>query len=77
MLIIALRKVNGQCLFLCSSVVVCDDNRWRCVLSLTVVIGTVVYIRICWISERHSGFPSKRINLSPFTKDFRGGEQFK
>ena len=22
-----------------------------------------------------SGFPSKRINLSPFTKDFRGGEQ--
>jgi hypothetical protein len=26
---------------------------------------------------RHSGFPSKRINLSPFTKDFRGGEQFK
>ena len=21
-----------------------------------------------------SGFPSKRINLSPFTKDFRGGE---
>ena len=24
---------------------------------------------------RHSGFPSIRINLSPFTKDFRGGEQ--
>ena len=23
----------------------------------------------------HSGFPSHRINLSPFTKDFRGGEQ--
>ena len=23
----------------------------------------------------HSGFPSSRINLSPFTKDFRGGEQ--
>ena len=23
----------------------------------------------------HSGFPSTRINLSPFTKDFRGGEQ--
>ena len=23
----------------------------------------------------NSGFPSKRINLSPFTKDFRGGEQ--
>ena len=22
-----------------------------------------------------SGFPSARINLSPFTKDFRGGEQ--
>lgn len=22
----------------------------------------------------HSGFPSERINLSPFTKDFRGGE---
>ena len=22
-----------------------------------------------------SGFPSTRINLSPFTKDFRGGEQ--
>ena len=24
-----------------------------------------------------SGFPSARINLSPFTKDFRGGEQVK
>ena len=23
----------------------------------------------------NSGFPSTRINLSPFTKDFRGGEQ--
>ena len=23
----------------------------------------------------YSGFPSERINLSPFTKDFRGGEQ--
>lgn len=23
----------------------------------------------------NSGFPSERINLSPFTKDFRGGEQ--
>jgi hypothetical protein len=29
-------------------VVVCDGNRWRCVLLLTVVMGTVVYIRICW-----------------------------
>ncbi|KAK7071542.1 hypothetical protein SK128_024168, partial [Halocaridina rubra] len=28
------------------------------------------------VHEVHSsGFPSKRINLSPFTKDFRGGEQ--
>lgn len=25
-------------------------------------------------AEVNSGFPSKRINLSPFTKDFRGGE---
>lgn len=25
--------------------------------------------------KSNSGFPSKRINLSPFTKDFRGGEQ--
>jgi len=24
---------------------------------------------------RYSGFPSIRTNLSPFTKDFRGGEQ--
>ena len=24
---------------------------------------------------RSFGFPSTRINLSPFTKDFRGGEQ--
>lgn len=24
----------------------------------------------------HSGFPSSRTNLSPFTNDFRGGEQF-
>ena len=27
--------------------------------------------------RRHSGFPSVRINLSPFTKDFRGEEQLK
>ena len=26
-------------------------------------------------SSNNSGFPSTRINLSPFTKDFRGGEQ--
>ena len=26
-------------------------------------------------SKLYSGFPSSRINLSPFTKDFRGGEQ--
>ena len=26
-------------------------------------------------TKANSGFPSKRINLSPFTKDFRGGEQ--
>ena len=26
-------------------------------------------------NQFNSGFPSKRINLSPFTKDFRGGEQ--
>ena len=24
--------------------------------------------------SNHSGFPSIRINLSPFTQDFRGGE---
>ena len=30
-----------------------------------------------WINSLkiHSGFPSSRTNLSPFTKDFRGGEQ--
>ena len=28
-----------------------------------------------YISIDNSGFPSTRINLSPFTKDFRGGEQ--
>ena len=28
------------------------------------------------ISSCSSGFPSTRTNLSPFTKDFRGGEQF-
>ena len=27
-------------------------------------------------NEVRSGLPSKRINLSPFTKDFRGGGQF-
>ena len=25
--------------------------------------------------KKNSGFPSLRTNLSPFTKDFRGGEQ--
>ena len=35
-----------------------------------VILSTVdVSIILC------SGFPSTRINLSPFTKDFRGGEQ--
>ena len=28
-----------------------------------------------WTIKAISGFPSARINLSPFTKDFRGGEQ--
>ena len=28
-------------------------------------------------SEINSGLPSNRINLSPFTKDFRGGGQMK
>ena len=30
-----------------------------------------------WINKlgNCSGFPSSRINLSPFTKDFRGGKQ--
>ena len=36
-------------------------------------------IRYTWIRFSHLsinfGFPSTRINLSPFTKDFRGGEQ--
>ena len=27
--------------------------------------------------KKNSGFPSTRINLSPFTKDFHGGEQLK
>ena len=27
-------------------------------------------------SQRYSGFSSHRINLSPFTKDFRGEEQY-
>ena len=26
-----------------------------------------------WFMAYHSGLPSERINLSPFTKDFRGG----
>ena len=31
---------------------------------------------LCYVQfGSHSGFPSSRINLSPFTKDFRGGEQ--
>ena len=31
---------------------------------------------LCYVQfVSHSGFPSSRINLSPFTKDFRGGEQ--
>ena len=30
---------------------------------------------LIYLETDNSGFPSKRINLSPFTKDFRGGEQ--
>ena len=31
---------------------------------------------LCYVQlVSHSGFPSSRINLSPFTKDFCGGEQ--
>ena len=31
--------------------------------------------RCCILNTLYSGFPSPRINLSPFTKDFRGGEE--
>ena len=31
------------------------------------------YIRPPTTVSNHSGLPSERINLSPFTKDFRGG----
>ena len=36
----------------------------------------VQYLPLIFTLSSHSGFPSTRINLSPFTKDFRGGEQF-
>ena len=39
----------------------------------------VCSVEIRWAADHRgfvsSGFPSERINLSPFTKDFRGGEQ--
>lgn len=38
------------------------------------VISRPIYFRLDTF-EVNSGFPSSRINLSPFTKDFRGGEQ--
>ena len=40
---------------------------------LNAVITDIEVKTMCW--HHYSGFPSKRINLSPFTKDFRGGEQ--
>ena len=36
-------------------------SRWTWIVFFTLTVN--------------SGFPSTRINLSPFTKDFRGGEQ--
>ncbi|KAK7077726.1 hypothetical protein SK128_024702, partial [Halocaridina rubra] len=47
-------------------------------LVLNMTFGVVAHlIPLDWDAEKicSSGFPSKRINLSPFTKDFRGGEQ--
>ena len=32
-----------------------------------------IYIKVSFTVSDHSGLPSERINLSPFTKDFRGG----
>ena len=32
-----------------------------------------IYIKVSFAVSNHSGLPSERINLSPFTKDFRGG----
>ena len=38
-----------------------------------IAIGNGVYKTVAvWVSEHRSGLLSKRINLSPFTKDFRG-----
>ena len=36
--------------------------------------GGYIYLIIYLNRLTYSGSPSKRINLSPFTKDFRGGE---
>ena len=43
-------------------------------ITLHIILAYVHRIKIFLITS-YSGFPSERINLSPFTKDFRGGEQ--
>ena len=45
------------------------------ILDLVVIYGWRILRRGLVQQHCYSGFPSIRINLSPFTKDFRGGEQ--
>ena len=39
----------------------------------TSTLETSVVYKSLLPASRYSGLPSERINLSPFTKDFRGG----
>ena len=43
-------------------------SHMRCCLALLKILSMLLW-------SVNSGFPSARTNLSPFTKDFRGGEQ--
>ena len=47
-------------------------------LSATTIIVSELWFKtaVGQVLCQHSGLPSERINLSPFTKDFRGGGHF-
>ena len=71
---LVLDKSNGDCnlLRICLLRMLVSTRKIICPTCLAASCYT--WIRFFDLTV-NSGFPSTRINLSPFTKDFRGGEQ--
>ena len=75
--LLVLDKDNEDCnLFQCMfrSFAHAQESTRKLMCPTCLALSRLTWVRF-FILTVNSGFPSTRINLSPFTRDFRGGEQ--